>query len=142
MTDEIIKERMLRSLKEKINEHWGYSDLLQKMFLTDLNGACIPEEFAEDIMLDIMDKFYFFYAAIRNETNKHIDVYVSPSYKDSTTTLMILGDRVLYIEDNKAWNFWFESEDAMKDEMYSIYLEILSKMEESCLRNGLKQQNR
>ncbi len=130
--DEIIKERMLRNLIEAVGDHWGGWDdghkVLREIYLTDLNGRCLPEEYVgEDVLNEIEEKFYLFLGAIRDELPEYIEIYISPSYEDTTTYLMILDDRLLLKDYQKAWHFWFKSEEELIAEMYSIYLRLLAK---------------
>lgn len=134
--DEILKERMLRNLKDEIGDHWGCGDdgykVLREMYLTDLNGACMPYEFVgDDVLKEIENKFYFFLGAIGDELPEYIEIYVTPSYDDATTYLMILEDKLLVRDYQKAWHFWFESEEKLVDEMYSIYHRLLAKSEKT-----------
>lgn len=140
MVDEILKERMVRNLKAEIGNQWGYGDndkeVLKKMYLQDLKGACIPDEFiGDDLLAEIRNKYYAFFGAIRDEIEykigQFIEIWISPSYDDVTTTLMILDDKLLYKDHTKPWHFWFESEEALINEMYLIYLKLLAKSEKT-----------
>lgn len=128
----IFKERMLRNLKNDIVNQWGCDyneqEVLEKLFLQDLKYKSMPDEFiGDDLLVEIKNKYFFFFAAISNEINTSIEVWISPSYEDNTTTLMVLGDKLLYKDYTKPWNFWFESEEALTDEMYRIYLTLLER---------------
>ena len=130
--DEIIKERMVRNLKDEIGNHWGNDGLevLREIYLSDLKGQCFPDEYiGDDVLKEIENKFYFFLSAIRDELPEYIEIYVTPSYEDATSYLMILDDKLLIKDYQKAWNFWFESEEKLMDEMYSIYRRLLAKSE-------------
>lgn len=134
MVGEIIKERMLRTLKAEADNRWGdgdnSQDALIKIYLTNLKGACMPDDYiGEDLMKDLYAKSNFFYKAIRDEINPEIDIWIEPDYDDATTTLMVLDDKVLYKDHTKPWNFWFESEEALEDAMYLVYLKVLAKTE-------------
>ena len=134
--DEIIKERMLRNLIEAVGDHWGGWDdghkVLREIYLKDPKGACMPYEFVgEDVLKEIEEKFYLFLGSIRDELPEYIEIYVNPSYEDSTTYLMILDDKLLLKDYQKAWHFWFESEEKLMDEMYRIYLRLLAKSEKT-----------
>lgn len=133
MAGEIFKERMVRNLKTEIVNQWGCDDneqeVLQKLFLQELKG-CMPEEFiGDDILTEIRNKYYAFFGAIRDEIEPFIEIWIDPSYEDCTATLMILEDKLLYKDCQKAWNFWFGSEEALMDEMYRIYLTLLARSE-------------
>lgn len=132
MPGEIIKEQMVRNLKAEIVNHWGGDDnpqeTLVKMYLTDLKDNCMPDDYiGEDLLKEIENKYYYFYAAIRDEIKPFIEIWVSPCYEDDTTTLMILDDKLLLKDHEKPWNFWFESEEALMEAMYLIYLRLLDK---------------
>lgn len=137
MAGEIIKERMVRCLKNEILDRWGCDDngqeVLQKLFLQDSNACIHPDFIGDDVLVEIRNKYYAFYEAIRDEieylTGQFIEIWVDPSYEDATTTLMILEDKLLYKDYQKAWNFWFESEEALMEEMYLVYLRLLDKSE-------------
>lgn len=136
MSGEIIKERMLRNLKKDIVTEWGCGDneqeVLEKMYLQDLKGHCVPDDYiGDDLLCEIKNKYYYFFGAIRDEFEPYIEIYISPSYTDVTTTLMILDDKLLLKDHQKPWNFWFESEKALTDEMYRIYLTLLEKTEKT-----------
>lgn len=137
MAGEIIKERMVRNLRDEIENLWGSFDnvheALQKLFLQDSKGAIHEDFIGDDLLKEIHNKYYAFYGTIRDEieyqTGQFIEVWINPSYEDATTTLMILEDKLLYKDHTKPWNLWFESEEALKDEMYRIYLTLLAKTE-------------
>ncbi len=139
--DEILKERMLRNLKIAIGDHWGCCNdgdcndgdkVLREMYLSDLKGQCIPDEYVgDDALNEIENKFYFFLGAVRDELPEYIEIYVTPSYEDATSYLMILDDKLLLKDYQKAWHFWFESEEKLMDEMYSIYRRLLAKSEKT-----------
>ena len=134
MAGEIIKERMVRNLKAEIVNHWGGDDnpqeTLVKMYLTDLKDNCMPDDYiGEDLLKEIENKYYYFFDAIRNEIEPFIEIWVSPCYEDVTTTLMVLEDKLLLKDHKKPWNFWFESEEALMEEMYLVYLRLLDKSE-------------
>lgn len=134
--DEIIKERILRNLKVAIGDHWGCGDdghrILREIYLTDPNGACMPYDFVgDDVLKEIENKFYFFLGAIRDELPEYIEIYVTPSYEDATSYLMIFEDKLLLKDYQKAWHLWFESEEKLMDEMYRIYLKLSAKSEKT-----------
>lgn len=78
MAGEIIKERMLRDLKEEANNRWGDDnpqETLEKLYLTDTNGACMPDHFiGEDLLKEIENKYYYFFGAIRDEIEPFIEI--------------------------------------------------------------------
>jgi len=122
--DEIIKERMLRNLKQNAAEYFNHNPYtaLKDIFLTNPDG-CVPESYlGDDLNRDIHDKFYAVIDVIREETsNQDIEIYIEASYEDSTKCLMILGNKVLLNYSIKAWNFWWTTEDDMIQDIYSMY---------------------
>ncbi len=136
MVDEIVKERMLKELKKSLADHWGSRGegerILRELFLTDLDGKCMPDEYlGDDLLAEIEHKFYFFLSAIRNQFEKYAEIYVLPSYEDTTSFFMILDNKILYKDYLKAWNFWFESEADLIDEIYRIYLILKARIEQA-----------
>lgn len=134
--DEIIKERMLRNLTEAVGDHWGCGDdghkILREMYQTDPKGACLPHDFiGDDVLKEIENKFYFFLGAVRDELPDDVEIYVTPSYEDATSYLLILDDKLLLKDYQKAWHLWFESEEKLMDEMYRIYLKLLAKSQKT-----------
>lgn len=134
--DTIIKERMLRNLKKAIADKWGCGDdgeqVLRELYLTERNSN-LPENYCgDDVLLDIQNLFYFFLGAVRDEFEEpFIEVHVMPCYDDATDYFIILGDRLLVRGAEKAWQFWFKSEEELMDKMYSIYLILLMKTEKT-----------
>ncbi len=137
MTNEIIKERMLQRLKRSLTEKWWgrHSDrdlLLKDLYLTDLQGQCLPEDYlGEGLNEDIHNKFYWYLDAIRNEFDGFVEIYVIPSYSDETVFFMIYDDKLVYRDGIKAWNFWFTDEESLMDSMFEIYTNAFSKMEKT-----------
>ncbi len=126
--DEILKERMLRTLKASADEKWGQlgdrDKVLRDIYLSDPNG-CLPDDYlSDDVMSDIISKFYWVLDAIREEFEEFIEVYVIPSYEDDTTYLMIYKSKVPVKGHSKAWNFWWETPEELMDFMYEIYCSI------------------
>lgn len=130
--DEIIKERMLRTLKQNIDIMWGgkgdRDKVLKDIYLTDPNG-CIHEDYlGDDCLSDVQSKFYHFLDAVREEFDDFIEIHVDPSYEDSSCYFFIYHSRLMYSAYRKAWDFWWETEDTLVEELYSIYTEISSRM--------------
>lgn len=135
--NEIIKERMLRALKESVEDQWaggsGERDkVLSEIYLTDPNGCCINEDYlGDDVLIDIQEKFYWYLDAIRQEFDEFIEIYVMPSYDDATAYFMIYDNKLLYRGSCKAWNFFFQTEEELMEDMHAVYLSIAAKMEKT-----------
>jgi hypothetical protein len=126
--DEIIKERLLRNLKDNADRYF-YPDpytALREMYLEDPEG-CVPDTYiGDDLNKTIYDKFYAVFDAIRREVDDNrINLHIDVSYEDSTTVLFVFKNRVLYKDCIKAWNFWWSSEEDLVEELYRIYLLML-----------------
>lgn len=133
MADELLKERMVKNLMLETANRWGDDnpqETLRKMYLTDPKGNCMPDDFiGEDLLKELYAKFNYFYKAIRDEISPEIEIWIEPDYDAETTTLIVLEDKVLYKDHTKPWTFWFESEEALQEAMYLVYLKILAKSE-------------
>jgi len=96
------------------------------------NQSCFPAEYmGDDLMCDIIDKFWYpyeFIAELVEETNKtlgqNIRIVVMPSYEDTTSIAIHDGKKVFIEEHVKAWNFFFET-DKDFDEWVEARLKIL-----------------
>ncbi len=129
--DEVLKERMLRTLKASAEDKWEGGECrtkaLRDIYLTDPKGNCFNENFVgDDVLIDIQEKFYCYLDAIRNEFEDFIEIYVMPSYEDITVYFMIYKDKLVFRDSCKAWNFWWGTEEELAESMYDIYREILA----------------
>ena len=127
--DEIIKERMLRTLKASAEDKWLGGECktraLREIYLTDLKDSCFNENYlGDDVPIDIQDKFYWYLDAIRNEFEGFIEVYVMPSYEDTTAYFMIQDNKLVYRDSCKTWHFWWKTEEGLVESMYEIYKKI------------------
>lgn len=135
--DEIIKERMLRRLRISADEKWGQLGdrykVLRDIYLTETD-CCIHDDYiSDDVMSDIINKYYWVLEAIREEFDPFIEVYVIPSYEDDTSYFMIYESKLLVKGHIKAWNFWWETEEELMDFMYEIYCQISKCLTESII---------
>jgi len=78
-------------------------------------------------MEDIMSLFYYPLSAVREElkertrTKGFISIFVQPSYMDTSFAVMVAGEKVLLTVSDKAWNFFWGSEEEMVKELESCY---------------------
>jgi hypothetical protein len=94
--------------KEEINAIW-FRD----------NGGCYPEEYlGEELMSDIINKFYeplsFIRSLLEKEQAKTLDIKITvmPSYEDRTYFTITLDSKKVLIESSwKAWAFWFTDDE-------------------------------
>lgn len=72
----------------------------------------------DEVSQGIMAMFYEFYRFLADKVDElGLDVFVSPSYEDSSWTLIIMGDFVVMNESRKAWNFSWETPQEMAEEL-------------------------
>jgi len=126
--DEIVKERMMRRFKDLIDDKWGQIGdkykVLREIYLTELD-TCIHEDYlGDDVMSDIINKFYYVFEAVREEFEPFIEVYIVPSCDDDSVYFMMLDMKLLVKGHSKAWNFWWESEEELMEFMYESYRKI------------------
>lgn len=101
-----------------MQEHGKDLDEISAVWFSDAQG-CYPEDYmGDDLMIDIIDKFWYPYEFIiehiegKHELERHpLSCTIMPSYEDTTTVVVHNGDRVLLQEWTKAWNFFFESNE-------------------------------
>lgn len=136
---------ILRRLKKTVNEEWDSwlvkedGDTFKTLYLMERRG-CIPEHLLSgEIMEDIMSLFYYPLSAVREElkertgTKEFIWVFVQPSYTDTSFAVMVTGEKVLLTISDKAWNFYWDSEEEMVKELESWY-----QTAEARLKGGLR----
>jgi len=93
-------------------------------------------------MMDIQDLFYEFYDAIREEVEEElktgwqyekyddaISIYVSPSYSDRSTAILIARGIVVYRVSCKAWNFGGRTLNDLAEWLGSDYKKIKANYE-------------
>jgi hypothetical protein len=135
--DEIPKERMLRRLKDLIDDKWGQIGdkykVLREIYLTDSNSCIHDDYLGDDVMSDIINKFYYVFEAVREEFDPFVEVYIVPSCEDDSAYFMILDKTLLVKGHSKAWNFWWESEEELMEFMYEAYCQISKHLAESVI---------
>jgi len=140
-----IGRSIFRRLRKTLNEEWDYwlpeegEDLVKTLYLSE-RRVCIPEHLLSgEIMEDIMSLFYYPLSAMREElkertgTKEFISIFVQPSYMDTSFAVIVAGEKALLTVSDKAWNFYWDSEEAMLKELESWY-----QMAETRLRGGLR----
>lgn len=109
------------------------------MLITE-RQVCIPEHLlGDEIVEDIITLFYYALSAIREELKERtgrkefIWIFVEPSYTDTSFAVMMTGEKVLVTVSDKAWNFFWDSEEEMVKELESWY-----QIAETRLKGGLR----
>lgn len=102
-------------------------DVFQTLYLTERSG-CVPDHLmGDDLLVDIRSMYYWVFAGIREELDERVGAHsfiftvIDPSYDDATWALLIHSDRVLLNVSRKAWDFYWESEEEMADELETWY---------------------
>jgi len=128
-----IGRSILGRLKKTVNEEWDSwlveegEDTFKTLYLTE-RRVCIPEHLLSgEIMEDIMSLFYYPLSAVREElkertgTKEFIWIFVQPSYTDTSFAVMVTGEKILLPVSDKAWNFFWESQQEMVKELEGWY---------------------
>ncbi len=131
--EEILKERMLRRLKDLADDKWGQIGdkykVLRDIYLTQLD-TCIHEDYLnDDLMSDIINKFYYVFEAVREEFEPFVEIYIMPSWDTDTIYLMLLDMKLLVKGNSTPWGFWWESEESLMEFMYETYSKISKYLE-------------
>jgi len=136
-----IMSKFVKAFRKFIDEETGYDeDCVDNMYLKD-PGGCVPEEYiGDDLLQDIKDKFYFphrfvadFVEMELNLMDKHkefIFTCIDPSYEDRTIVLVTFKDIIVFHGGDKAWNFWFHSEEELERYLEDVYITIINKLKE------------
>lgn len=133
-----IGQIIIERIRSTVNEDWPEIgepgvDAFTSLYLRPRDG-CVPNWFIGDELLDdVIDLFDYPLAAVRDELAERqgvflgeIPVLIMPSWQSDTMAVMFTRDRVLLQLSQKAWSFWWDSEDEMAGEMKEWYLAVES----------------
>jgi len=102
-------------------------DVFATLYLKE-RDVCVPEHLlGDDVLMDVHALFCQVFDGIREELDERhgregfIWIAVDPSYEDSTFTVMCTDERVLLLYWSKAWNFYWQSEEEMAEELAGLY---------------------
>lgn len=125
--------RIMERIRREVNAEGAHflgeegEDVFRSLYLTERFG-CIPDHLlGEDILVDIRNLYYWVLDGVREELQERVGakgfvwVAVDPSYEDPTYALLLHQDRVLLEVSRKAWRFYWESEEAMAEELEGWY---------------------
>ncbi len=128
-----IGRRILERIRAEVNGEGAYfqgeegEDVFRSLYLTD-RDVCIPDHLiGEDVLTDIRSLYYWTLDGVHEELqerlnpNAFLQVFVDPSYDDARYALLVADDRLLLQVGKKAWNFYWESEEAMAEELEIWY---------------------
>lgn len=82
-------------------------------------GGCLNESGPfwndHDVLMGIISKFRMFYEPIVMNAHPNLNwldsrIIIEPSYEDSTAICIIINGECVFLEDIKAWHFWFSPE--------------------------------
>jgi hypothetical protein len=103
------------------------TDVFQLLYLTQ-RDTCVPEELlSDDLLLAIREMYVTILDGIREELRARVRadasawILVDPSYEDTTSFALITEEHVLLSGWRKAWNFYWDSEDSMAEELDGWY---------------------
>lgn len=128
-----IGRAIVDRVRTEVNDDWGWSptpeapDAFAALYLSERDG-CLPEEFEDvDVTAGIHAMYYAVLDSLRVELRQRafprelLQIVIDPSYEDTTTFIVHNSDRVVFADDRKAWHFFWESEDAMAEELEEWY---------------------
>lgn len=134
-----IMHRLRKTLNDPDGPFPGAEDgvnVFQRLYLEE-RDACIPDEFiGEEILDDIHSLFYYPLEALRQELAERVGrqqmmlIAIDPSWQDTTLFVIHTGQRVVFSGGLKAWNLWWESEDAMAEEFDDWYQRAVGSLPE------------
>ncbi len=109
-------------------------DVFAALYLSERDG-CIPDRFiGDDLLNDIRTMYYAVLDGVREELRarlqlrEFLSVLVDPSYEDTTEFVMMTSEQVLLFGGSKAWHFYWDSEEAMAEELEDWYRGAASRL--------------
>jgi hypothetical protein len=109
-------------------------DVFQTLYLTERFG-CIPDHLlGEDLLQDIRSLYYYVLDGVRGELEERLSpqgflwIVIDPSYEDTTAAALLTDERVLLVEHSKAWNFYWESEEEMAEDLENRYMQAAERV--------------
>ena len=120
-------------IRSEVNSDWSHfqgaenEDVFGSLYLTERHG-CIPDHLlGDEILVDIHNLFYCVFDGLREElaeriaTKEPIFIAVDPAYEDNTLVVMCTYEKVLHLYWSKAWNFYWDDESEMAEELGRLY---------------------
>jgi len=101
--------------REFVKRNYGRSEEeIEAIWFRD-NDGCYPAEYiGEDLLDDIMNKFYEpldFIRSLLPNHSKYIRITIMPSYESITFYVVTYMEEIVLEEDFwKAWHFWFDGD--------------------------------
>jgi len=120
-------------------EDGGANTLVRKLYLAPQEG-CIPDEFiGEDLLLDIRAKYYDYFSVITEALEKDFlekqgaiqewfSIWIDPCYEDATSVLVTFSDFVVLTHSSKPWNFHWQSNQEIKQELADLYYRMKKRL--------------
>lgn len=137
MVEIVESPNYAEAFRRYIEENYGRSrEEIEAIWFKD-NEGCYPEEYiGEDLMNDIINKFYEPLDFVRHLLEKEgivkpfdIKITVMPSYEDATVyTVTYKGEVVLEEGIRKAWHFWFGSDKEFNEWVEETLREWMKKI--------------
>lgn len=128
-----IGRSILQRIRSEVNDEASAfaggegEDVFQTLYLTERFG-CIPDHLlGEDLLQDIRSLYYYVLDGVRGELEERLSpqgflwIVIDPSYEDTTAAALLTDERVLLVEHSKAWNFYWESEEEMAEDLENRY---------------------
>ena len=124
---------IIERIRSEVNDDMGpfvapeETDMFRTLYLNERDG-CVPPELLD---ADLSDSIHMMYYAVLDGVREELRLRVRPSdslwvlveasYEDATNFVLMTGEKVLLFGGSKAWHFYWESEDAMAEELEDWY---------------------
>ncbi len=137
-----MQERLLDRVNEPAQKEYRLDEhYFEDMYYRDYDG-CIPDErIGDNLLQDIEGKFYHLIGSVRDlvwdelrdkgklAEGDFATVYVSSSYEDCSSVLVIFKKHLVYSEHRKAWHYSWPNEPEMEDYLQEVYQTLRKNME-------------
>jgi hypothetical protein len=129
-----IGRSILQRIRAEVNGESGPlgepdegEDHFRDLYLT-ARDTCIPEAFiGDELLADIHRTYYDVLDAVavelreRASVREFLHIIIDPSYMDQTYFVIHTPDVVVLSGGIKCWNFWWESDEKMAEELQDWY---------------------
>ena len=130
MKEEEIKRKLFEKAVGQLKEWYHDEETLEEVYkkwYQECKGS-VPDEFSENLLKGITDKFYVILSAVRDLLAEEglikdyeAPVTVMPNAKGTTFSVLTWGNVVLAEYSDKAWHFEGTTAEGFKTLLYKIY---------------------
>lgn len=140
----IIGNRILQRIRQEANDEcayfsagWEGEDLFRSLYLTP-RSTCVPEhlqgdDLTFDVHMDVRALYFQVFNEIAEELvgqfgHRPIAVVVDPDVQDRTNVVVCTYETLLLFESSKAWQFYWDDEPAMAQDLELWYAAAASRL--------------